>query len=122
MSKSHYLALCAVAKDETPFLREWVEYHALIGVERFIIYDHESAVPVAETLADHVATGLVTVVNLQGFAIQLPAYNHCLQQFGGGLCQWIGFIDLDEFVWLYACRKPTCACSWPTTRSTAAWA
>ena len=43
-----YLALCCIVKDENMFLKEWLAYHALLGVEHFYIYDNMSAVPVRE--------------------------------------------------------------------------
>ena len=33
-----YLGLCAIVKDEDPFLEEWICHHALLGVEGFIIF------------------------------------------------------------------------------------
>lgn len=93
----HYLALCAIAKDEDKYLQEWIHYHVLIGVERFIIYDNGSATPIEETLAGYVRTGLVTVVPFPGKDLQVPAYDHCLHEFGPGF-RWIGFLDLDEFL------------------------
>ncbi len=93
----HYLALCAIAKDEDKYLQEWIHYHVLIGVERFIIYDNGSATPIQETLAGHVRTGLVTVIPFRGKDRQIPAYDHCLHEFGSNF-RWIGFLDLDEFL------------------------
>jgi hypothetical protein len=37
-----YLAMCAIAKNEGRYLQEWIEYHKLLGVEMFYIYDNES--------------------------------------------------------------------------------
>jgi hypothetical protein len=34
MPPLYYLGLCAIAKDETPFLKEWVGYHQYIGFEK----------------------------------------------------------------------------------------
>jgi len=28
------LAIAAIFKDEAPYLKEWIEYHKLVGVER----------------------------------------------------------------------------------------
>ena len=38
-----YLTLCAIAKNEGRYLQEWIEYHKMLGVEKFFIYDNESA-------------------------------------------------------------------------------
>ena len=36
----HYLAICAIYRDEAPYLREWIEFHRLVGVEHFFLYDN----------------------------------------------------------------------------------
>ena len=91
-----YLGLCAIARDETPYLEEWVRFHAWLGAEHFILYDNQSAVPIAETLAPYVEAGLVTVVPAPGVCPQRQAYEDCLSRFGPQH-RWIGFLDLDEF-------------------------
>ena len=45
-----YLSLCLICKDENDYLAEWLDYHILMGVERFYIYDNESQVSLRETL------------------------------------------------------------------------
>ena len=37
-----YLAICAVYRNEAPYLREWIEFHRLVGVERFFLYNNRS--------------------------------------------------------------------------------
>lgn len=93
----NYLALCLIAKNEGPYLTEWVDYHILMGAEHFFIYDNESDVSIRETLAEYVRAGWVTVVDIAGNGRQLTAYNHCLKTFGRN-SKWIGFIDTDEFL------------------------
>jgi len=39
---SAYLSICAIFKDEAPYLPEWIEFHRLVGVERFFLYDNGS--------------------------------------------------------------------------------
>ena len=34
-----HLGLAGIVRDETPFLREWVDFHLLAGIERFVLYD-----------------------------------------------------------------------------------
>ena len=94
-----YLGLCAIAKDETPFLREWVAYHYHIGFEKIYIYDNESQIPVRDSLADFYDMGVFDSYTLQGKAMQLIAYNHCLKNHGDEF-EWLAFFDLDEFLCL----------------------
>ncbi|MDR2604060.1 MAG: glycosyltransferase family 2 protein [Desulfovibrio sp.] len=93
------MGLCAVAKDETPFLREWAGYHHFIGFEKIYVYDNESATPVRDTLAEFYDLGVCDTYTLQGEAVQLTAYNHCLRYHGNEF-EWLAFFDLDEFLCL----------------------
>lgn len=95
----HYLGLCAIARNETPYLREWAAYHHLIGFERIFIYDNGSTVPVRDTVADMYDAGMLDTYTIQGGNMQLTAYNHCLQTHGAE-CEWLAFFDLDEFLLL----------------------
>lgn len=57
-----YVAACALAKDEHLNIREWIQYHQWIGIQKFYIFDHQSKPPLADMLQDHVASGLVELV------------------------------------------------------------
>ncbi|MBI9044051.1 MAG: glycosyltransferase family 92 protein [Anaerolineaceae bacterium] len=91
------IALCLIARDEAEYLVEWIDYHILIGVERFYIYDNESKIPIRQTLATYIETDWVHVQEIEGHSQQLYVYDHCLKHFGKDT-KWIGFIDADEFI------------------------
>lgn len=91
------LSICAIAKNEQFGLEEWINYHYLLGVEHFYIYDNDSEIPVKETLKKYIDIGIVNVIDFPGLSMQMPAYTHCLQNFGKDN-EWIGFIDCDEFI------------------------
>lgn len=90
--------ICCIAKDETPYLKEWVEYHLSIGVQYFVIYDNNSIIPIRETLVEYIKKGGVAVIDCPITSRpQLRAYNHCLFH----MCErtkWIIYIDVDEFI------------------------
>jgi tetratricopeptide (TPR) repeat protein len=86
-----------IAKDENDYLEEWIDYHILLGVDRFYIYDNESRISIKKTLHKYVDKGWVVVIPIKGKAVQLHAYDHCLVNFGRNT-RWIGFIDADEFI------------------------
>ena len=46
----HYLAVCAIAKNEGAYFAEWIEWHLSQGVEKFYIYDNESTDNTREVL------------------------------------------------------------------------
>lgn len=97
MSKKYELSIGAIVKDETLYLPEWLEFHKMVGVQHFFIYDNESAIPVAETLKHDIADGVVTVIPFPGRAQQFSAYGHCLHHFRNE-STWIAFVDADEFL------------------------
>ena len=96
-SGRRYTALCAIAKDETPYLREWIAYHYLIGFEKIFIYDNDSSTHVRDVVSDFYDAGIVDTLTIAGEGMQLTAYDHCLQAFGPEFF-WMAFLDLDEFL------------------------
>ncbi len=93
----HYLAVCAIAKDEGPYFREWIEWHRSVGVEKFYIYDNGSTDCTREVLAPYIESGIVVYHDFPGHRMQLAAYDDCLARYRAD-SRWIAFIDLDEFI------------------------
>jgi hypothetical protein len=95
---SPYLSICAGFRNEAPYLEEWVEFHRLVGVERFFLYDAHSTDNYEEALAPYVEEGTVTVHHWEGISHeQADTYNECLRAHSGD-SRWIAFIDCDEFL------------------------
>ena len=40
--KGAYLAASTICRDDAEYLPEWIEFHRLVGVERFFLYDNGS--------------------------------------------------------------------------------
>ena len=36
------LAICAIFKNEAPYLLEWIDYHRRVGFDHFVLYDNDS--------------------------------------------------------------------------------
>lgn len=102
MSQPYTACLCAIAKDETQYLEEWVCYHHYLGFDKIFLYDNESQIPISETLKDYVALGFCEVFTIKGLGQQNLAYQHCLHNFDDST-EWLAFFDLDEFLCLKAC-------------------
>lgn len=98
-SPRYYLGLCAIARNETPFLREWVAHHYRIGFEKIYIYDNESLVPVREGVAEFYNLEVCDTYTLKGEAMQNIAYNLCFRDHGHEF-EWLALFDLDEFLCL----------------------
>ena len=91
------LIFAAIAKNEGPYIQEWIEYHRLVGVQKFIIFDNESTDNMKELLSGYIDSGIVDYVFLPGRAKQLDAYYEALKRYRKK-AKLIGFFDLDEFV------------------------
>lgn len=91
------MALVLIIKNEARYVREWIEFHNMLGVEHFYIYDNESTDNLSEVLRPYVEKGLVTLQSWPGKIAQLPSYNHALSYYKMD-CEYMGFIDTDEFL------------------------
>jgi hypothetical protein len=79
------------------YLREWVEFHRLVGFERFFLYDNGSTDESGDVLAPYVDAGLVQVHHWPGQARQAAAFSDCLTRHRDE-ARWIAFFDVDEFL------------------------
>src|SRR5437588_12699850 len=85
-----YLAACALYRDHASYLREWIEFHRLVGVERFYLYSNFSADDHLQVLAPYVLEGVVVVhdwpvpfVPIGGRPNAITAgFDHCLKEHG----------------------------------------
>jgi hypothetical protein len=95
------LAVTAIIKDEAEYIREWIEFHRLVGVQHFYLYDNDSSDGTVEALSDYVAAGVVELTQwphfLAGAHTQALAYAHALVTYGAKT-RWMAFIDADEFL------------------------
>ena len=92
-----YLAIAAIYRDEASYLREWIEFHRLVGAERLFLYNNESSDDHMEVLAPYIDDGTVVWEDFPGFPPQLPCYQRCIDTHRGD-ARWIAFIDVDEFL------------------------
>ena len=53
------LALCAIFRDEARFLKEWIEFHKLVGVTTFYLYNNLSEDDYNAVLEPYIASGEV---------------------------------------------------------------
>jgi hypothetical protein len=91
-----YLAASMTYRNEALYLREWIEFHLLVGVEHFFLYDNGSTDEHADILDSYVRRGIVTVEEWPGERRQHEAIDHCLATRTD--VRWIAFIDADEFL------------------------
>ena len=96
-----YLSVCAIYRDEAPYLAEWIEFHKLVGVERFFLFNNLSSDDHLDVLAPDIEAGTVVVEDWPGERPDFPAQAmcnfHCVEQHRHET-RWLAFIDLDEFL------------------------
>ncbi len=92
-----YLSICAIYRNEADYIEEWLEFHRLVGVERFFLYNNQSTDNHLEVLAPYIEDGIVVWQDWPMFPGQLEAYQHCVEHHRDA-SRWIAFIDLDEFL------------------------
>lgn len=98
--KRHYLAVCAIFRDEARYLAEWLTHYELQGVEHFYLYDDNSADRPEDVLKPWLDRGIVTLekVPMQNRR-QRYAYEHCILNHRQD-AHWVGFLDIDEFAFI----------------------
>jgi Glycosyltransferase family 92 len=105
---ARYLSVVATIKNEGRYLREWIEFQRLMGVEQVYLYDNGSTDNTNEVLAAYVAEGFVITIPWMTFDTkahaQLQSCAHALCNFGPQF-RWMAFIDLDEFVFPVTARN-----------------
>lgn len=91
------VTLCAIFKDEGKYLKEWIEYHRLIGVDHIYLYNNNSTDNYDDVLETYIEEGYVSLFDWSYEYAQMKAYKNCYEQFHNE-AHWIGYIDIDEFV------------------------
>lgn len=54
MNYKNYLSATCIIKNEAEYMPEWLEYHLLVGFEKFYIYDNGSTDNIKQVLAPYV--------------------------------------------------------------------
>ena len=91
------LAICAIFKNEAPYLLEWLAYHRAVGFDRFFLYDNGSTDGGADIVRESPFAECATLTHWPARPAQLPAYRHFIDTFRDQ-ADWVAFIDLDEFL------------------------
>ncbi len=113
--EKYAVAVVAIFKGEDEYLREWLEFHRIVGVEHFFLYDNGDSQTSREILKPYIDDGLVTYLPFVDFpeksmrnrygkdqfrklSMQNLAYGDCVLRYAEH-CKWLAKIDLDEFLY-----------------------
>jgi hypothetical protein len=99
------VGVAAIVKNESQYIGEWMQFHALQGVCHFYIYDNGCTDDTLEVARRHAVGTQCTIIPWRtfllaeehNFSIQALAYAHALCNFGSHF-RWMAFIDVDEFL------------------------
>ncbi|MCZ2486953.1 glycosyltransferase family 92 protein [Aquirufa antheringensis] len=98
-NKKYKISICTIFKNESHNFHEWVEYHRIIGIEHFYLYNNFSDDDYLEVLTPYIEEGLVTLINWPFPMGQFSAYENFYKNYYSD-SSWIIFLDLDEFITL----------------------
>lgn len=110
------LSICTIFQNDAPYLKEWIEFHKLQGVEHFYLYNNLSKDDYLNVLSPYVSNREVTLIewpfdydvsDLQSWGkIQNGAYNDCINAHRDETI-WLAVIDSDEFLFCPNGKKLT---------------
>lgn len=93
----HEIAMVSISKNEAPYIKEWIEFHKLVGFTKFYFYDNESEDNTVDILKPYIDSGLVEYTLIKGKGRQLDAYNDAIVKHKNE-CRWMAFLDMDEYL------------------------
>lgn len=109
--KKYTLSACAIFRNEGKYLKEWIEYHRLIGVDHFYLYNNNSVDRSNRILRSYVKEGIVTLTHwpdclghlpenkmyIWSLSTQTSAYQHAIS-LRKHETKWLVLMDIDEFL------------------------
>jgi hypothetical protein len=104
---STVLAMCAIVQNEESYISEWIAFHILVGVRRFLIYDDGSDDMTADLARKYRPLAEIEMILKRSSGnsfdnTQRQAYQEGAQRLNGQT-DFVAFIDVDEF--LYATHE-----------------
>jgi len=107
-AKQYSLSMCSMFQNEAPYIKEWVEFHRLVGVEHFWLYNNNSTDNYKEVLKPYVKKGIVTLVEWPSnvnttnidhhtFIVQVGAFTDAIKRAKKNT-KWLAILDVDEFL------------------------
>ena len=112
-SNNLLIAVCAIAKNENLYIREWVEWYKNLGVSKIFLYDNNDidGEHFEEVINDYIESGFVEIQNWRGIVKSVKsdkdgqttqglAYHDCYYSHYKDF-DWMCFFDIDEYLEIY---------------------
>jgi hypothetical protein len=110
--KKYNLSICAVFRNEKPYLKEWIQYHLDRGVDHIYLYNVGSTDRPIEILKHFIENKVVTLrqwPDLSGkpsenqdafwaLSTMASAYENAARFVALPETEWLLFLDIDEFL------------------------
>tara|TARA_Y100000816_G_C26070632_1_gene563102 strand:+ start:108 stop:1607 length:1500 start_codon:yes stop_codon:yes gene_type:complete len=98
----YYLVLCAIFKNESHILEEWIQHYLIRGIEHIYLINDFSNDNYMEILNPYIENNKVTLFNNDKdenvFGKQVTAYNKFFLNLKK-ISEWLIIVDLDEFMY-----------------------
>lgn len=103
------LCVCSVFKNESQDLVEWLEYHRMIGVDHFYLYNINSDDNYIDVLDPYLKSGVVSLINwpelypctgedIWMLGSKLTAYEHASKYRSIQETKWLVLLDVNEYL------------------------
>lgn len=102
LKKHKGILLSTIAKNENLYIREFVEYYRQLNFTKIIIFDNNdiNGEIFDNILNDYIKSSYVEIIDIRGLSkIQIAVNNYCYKKYKH-LYDWIGFFDIDEFLYI----------------------
>lgn len=110
--KRYNLSVCALFTNESKYLKEWIEYHRLIGVDHFYLYDNNSKDRFRSILNPYIKKEIVTLISwpdyfpkrkeeiepLWSLSTMAAAYEHAIHYQCVEETNWLAILNINEFL------------------------
>lgn len=96
------VCLCAVAKEENKYIREFIEHYRKYDIDKIYLFDNndKNGEHFEDVIMDYIKSGFVELIDYKGIQQpQLLAYNDCYRRYNK-FYDWLIFFDIDEFIYL----------------------
>ena len=107
------LNLCCMFRDEERYIREFIEFHLMMGVEHFYLYNRMSTDGTMKVLQPYIEQGIVDVkywprvgIDAQGREAYIDSHQDCIDRLRGRH-EFLAMVDSDEFLFSPRCDTVT---------------
>ena len=107
-SEKYYLTISVIVKNRADCIKEWIEFHLMVGVQHIYLYDNESTDNLKQVLSPYIKKNLVTVIPFsKQYVVLIDGSTEIMTQklflrtsIETHACEtrWMAMIDCDEFI------------------------